>query len=81
VLGPAGGSDAGVDQRDRRLLGRRRLPRRAQAGDAGQQRERGRGLLAGGVVDQALAYQLLDACSADGVMTLRPPRAEQIADE
>ena len=26
VLGPARGPDAGVDQRDRRLLGRRRLP-------------------------------------------------------
>ena len=38
-------------------------------------------LLAGGVLDQALAHQLLDACPADGVMALRPPRAEQVADE
>jgi hypothetical protein len=81
VIGPARGPDPGVDQRDRRLLGRRRLPRGAQAGDAGQQRERGRGSLAGRVLDQALADQLLDAGPADGVMALRPPGAEEVADE
>jgi len=27
------------------------------------------------------AHQLLDACPADGVMALRPPGAEQVADE
>jgi hypothetical protein len=34
----------------------------------------------GGVIDQPLADQLLDARTADGVVPLRPPGAEQVTD-
>ena len=34
-----------------------------------------------GVLDEALADELLDAGPADGVVPLRPPGAEQVADE
>ena len=54
---------------------------RAEAGDTGEQGERGGRALPRGVLDQALADQLLDAGPADGVMPLRPPGAEQVADE
>ena len=87
VLGPARPGDAALHQRQGRLLGAGRLPRRAQAGDAGQQGQRGRAALLGRVGDQALADQLLDvgapapdlpASRARGA--LAPPGAEQLAD-
>ena len=81
VLRPPGGAYPGVDQPDGRLLGRDRLARRAQAGDTGKQGERGGGALLRGVLDEPLADQLLDAGAADGVVPLRPPRAEQVTDQ
>ena len=45
VLGPAGAGHAALHQRQRGLLGAGALPRGAQAGDAGQQRERDRAAL------------------------------------
>ena len=55
VLGPRRPDHAAFHQGQRRRLRLHRLPRRAQARDAGQQRERGRAPLLGGVADQALA--------------------------
>ena len=81
VLGPRRGPHPGVDQRDGRLLGGDGLAGRAEAGDTGQQRERGGRALPRGVLDEALADELLDAGPADGVVPLRPPGAEQVADQ
>ncbi len=95
VLRPAGARHAALDQLQRGPLGLGRLPRRAEAGDAGQQRQRRRAALARGVVHQALADQLLDgdaaaaagpAAAAPGAAgvplrpALPPPGAEQFAD-
>jgi hypothetical protein len=87
VLGPARARYAALHQRQRRLLGPGCLPRRAQAGDAGQQRKRCRAALLGGVGDQPLADQLLhvsaaapDLPLARPARSLAPPGAQELAD-
>jgi 5-oxoprolinase (ATP-hydrolysing) len=83
VLGPARARHAALDQLQGRTFGLGRLPGSAEAGDARQQGQRRRTALAGRVVDQALADQLLDgnAASAFGPRALlTPPRSEQLAD-
>jgi hypothetical protein len=87
VLSPSRPGDAAFHQRQGRLLGAGRLVRRAQAGDAGQQRKRGRAALLGGVGDEPLADKLLDVGPAAAGMPgtgpaaalLAPPGAEQLA--
>ena len=59
VLGPARAGHAALDQLQGRALGLGRLPGRAETGDPGQQGQRCRAALAGRVVDQPLADQLL----------------------
>ena len=88
VLGPSRPRDAAVHQLEGRLLGAGRLARRAEARDAGQQRQRGRAALLGGVGDEALADELLDIGPAapgmpgagPGGCPLAPPGAEQLTD-
>jgi len=80
VLRPAGAGHPGLDQLQGRVLGLGRLPGRAEAGDAGQQGERGRAALLAGVVDQALADELLHGGRAPAAAALAPPGAEQLAD-
>jgi 5-oxoprolinase (ATP-hydrolysing) len=83
VLRPAGARHAALDQLQRRAFGLGRLPGGAEAGDAGQQGQRGRAALAGRVVDQPLADQLLDRGGAPAARPgtpLPPPGAEQLAD-
>ena len=80
VLGPGGRATPALHQRQRGRLRLHRLARRAQAGDAGQQRERGRAALLGGVADQALADQFLDVGRPVGAAgAAAPPGAEQLA--
>jgi hypothetical protein len=83
VLGPAGARHAALDQVEGGPLRLGRLPRRAEAGDAGQQRQRRRAALAGRVVHEPLADKLLDgdaAATAGPAAALAPPGAEQLAD-
>jgi len=79
VLGPARARHAALDQFQGRVLGLGRLPRRAEARDAGQQGQRRRAALPGRVVDQSLADQLLHGRQPTGA-PLTPPRPEQLAD-
>ena len=87
VLGPSRPGDAALHQRQGRLLRAGRLAGRAQARDAGQQCERGRAALLGGVGDEPLADELLDIGPAAPEMPgagpaatlLAPPGAEQLA--
>jgi hypothetical protein len=91
VLRPAGARHAAFDQLQGGPLGPGRLPRRAEAGDAGQQRQRRRAALGRRVLHEALADKLLDgdaAAAAAGAAgpavpprpALPPPGAEQLAD-
>ena len=80
VLGPAGARHAALDHLQRGALGLGRLARGAQVGDPGQQRERRRVVLVGGVVDQALADELLHGRGAPAAAALTPPGAQQLAD-
>ncbi len=80
VLRPARAGHAGLDQVKRRAFGLGRLPGRAEAGDAGQQRQRRRAALFARVVDQSLADQLLDRGRTPAAAALPPPGAEQLAD-
>jgi 5-oxoprolinase (ATP-hydrolysing) len=80
MLGPAGARHAALDHLQRGALGLGRLARGAQVGDAGQQRERRRAALVGGVVDQSLADELLHGRGAPAAAALAPPGAEQLAD-
>jgi len=75
VLRPARAGDAALHQGERGPLGPGCLPGRTQAGDAGQQRERGRAALLGGVGDQAFANKFLDVRLAPSrLLRARPPR-------
>ena len=74
---PGRARHAAVHQRDRGPLGLDRLPGRAKAGDAGQQGERRRAAMAGRVLHQALADELLHIGAAHAA--LAPPGAEQLA--
>ena len=83
VLRPAGARHAALDQVEGGAFGLGRLPRGAEAGDTGQQGQRGRAALAGRVVHQPLADQLLDRGGAPAARpggSLPPPRPEQLAD-
>jgi hypothetical protein len=83
VLGPAGAWHAALDELEGRALGLGRLAGGAEAGDAGQQGQRRRAALAGRVVDQPLADQLLHGGGAPAACpgaALAPPRPEQLAD-
>ena len=85
VLGPGRPGDALVHQGKSGMLGLDGLPRRAEAGDAGQQRERGRAALLGCVPDEPLADQFLDSGATPGTTRapaglVTPPGAEQLAD-
>src|SRR5439155_25141428 len=71
---------AGLDQLQGRPFGLGRLPGGAQAGDAGQQRQRRRAALLARVVHQPLAHELLDRGGTAAAAALAPPGAEQLAD-
>jgi hypothetical protein len=77
-VGPAGARDAALHQGQRGPLGLGGLPRGAQVGHPGQQRQRGRGADAGGVVDQRLADDLLDVAAGNPAP---PPGAQDLADD
>ena len=82
VLGPAGSLDPALDQDQRGAFRRGGLPGRAQAGDAGKQRQRRRALVLARVCDQPLPDHFLQVGVA-GVgarLAFPPPGAEQFAD-
>ncbi len=80
---PAWPRHAAVHQLERGLLGLRGLAGGAEARDAGEQRERRRAVLAGGIGDEALAHEFLDVRSAPAarpvLQPLPPPGAENLA--
>ena len=82
VLGPGGALDPALDQPERGAFGRGGLVRGAQAGDAGQQRQRRRALVLGRISDEALAEQFLQvgAAGLGAGLLLAPPGTEQFAD-
>ncbi len=80
VLGPWRPDHAPLDQGQRGRLGLHSLPRGAQAGDTGQQGQRGRAALLRRVTDQALADQFLDVAPGAARRALAPPGAQQLAD-
>ena len=88
VLGPARPGHPAFHQVKRGHLGLDGLTGRAQAGDTGQQRQRGGTALLRGVLDEALADQFLDVGTAPGrspaapaarSRMLAPPGSEQLA--
>ena len=89
VLGPPWPCDPAIHQLESGTFGLDRLSRCAEAGYAGQQRERRGAALLSGIADEALADQFLDIgrppgwcppvlCAASWL--LPPPGAEQFAD-
>ena len=82
VLGPARPLDPALDQDERGAFRRGGLPERAQARDAGKQRQRRRALVLAGVRDQPLPDHFLQVgvAGAGARLALSPPGAEQFAD-
>jgi hypothetical protein len=82
VLGPARSLDPALDQDEGSAFRRGGLPGRAQAGDAGQQRQRRRALVLARVRDQPLPDHFLQigVAGAGAGLAFPPPGAQQFAD-
>ncbi len=79
VLDPLRADHAVLHERQRGRLRLHGLARRAQAGDAGQQGQRGRAALLGGVAHQPLADEFLHVAGRVARRLFSPPGAEQLA--